>query len=575
MINTEVSLIFTEMADLLELKGENPFRIRAYRRAAQNIESLPQDLSTMMPEELEGIPGIGKDLAGKIIEYIESHTIRAWEDLRAEFPEGLLDLFSVPGLGPKTVKLLYDEMGISSLDELEKRAREGNLRELPHIKEKTEKNILKGLDLVKKRRDRTPLGQALPLAEDIVSSLRKSAPVRKIAIAGSIRRRKESIRDIDILVTSKDPLKTMDVFVHLPLVTRVIAKGKTKSSVELKDGMQVDLRVVEDNSYGAALMYFTGSKEHNIRIREMAVRKGLKVNEYGVFREATEERLGGKSEEEMYRLLGMDYIEPVLREDRGEIDAAVSGRLPRLIMLEDVKGDLHTHSEWSDGFLQIEEVALAAKERGYEYVAITDHSKGLGIANGLTEEKLLEQISVVDRINKKMKGIRVLKGVEVDIRSDGTLDFDNDILEKLDIVVASIHSGFKQSSGKITGRLVSAMKNPYVTIIAHPTGRLIGEREAYDVDLGKIFKVAAGTGTTLEINAHPARLDLNDINAREAKRLGVSLAICTDMHSAANFDLIHYGISVSQRGWIEKRDVINTMGLNVLTKFLQKKKKSR
>lgn len=575
MINSEISAIFNEIADLLELKGENTFRIRAYRRAAQNIDSLAYDLSAMRPEDLSGIPGIGKDLAGKIQEYIQSRTIKAWEELKSEYPEGIRDLFSVPGLGPRTVKLLYDELGIASLDELEKLARAGKLRGLPHIKEKTESNILKGLDLVRKGKERMPLGRALPLAEEIVALIEKDAPIQKIAIAGSIRRRKESIRDIDIIVTSKDPLKTMEVFVNLPPVKGVIAKGKTKSSVELKQGIQVDLRVVDDDSYGAALLYFTGNKAHNIRIRELAVRKGLKVNEYGIFSDATEERLGGKTEEEMYRIIGMNYIEPVLREDSGEVEAALKGDIPRLIELDDIKGDLHVHSDWSDGSHPIEEIASAAKALGYEYLAVTDHSKGLGIANGLSGERILEQIEEIDRVNKRMKGIRILKGVEVDIRSDGKLDLNNDVLQKLDLVVASIHSGFRQSPAKLTGRLIGAMRNPLVTIIAHPTGRLIGEREAYELDLGQLFAVAARTGTALEINAHPSRLDLNDLNVREAKKCGVPLVICSDMHSTRDFGLMHYGISVAQRGWIEKKDVVNTMSLNALKKFLLKKNKNR
>jgi len=572
MINKEIANIFNEMADLLELKDENVFRIRAYRRAAQNIETLPRDLSAMSAQEINGIQGIGKDLAGKIKEFIESHTVKAWEDLKAEFPEGILDLFRVPGLGPKTVKLLYDELGIRGIDDLEKSAREGRLRQVPHIREKTEKNILKGLETVRKGRDRMPLGRALPVAEEIVELLKRNAPVKQIAVAGSIRRRRETIRDIDIIVTSKDPVKTMDVFAGLPGVARVLAKGSTKSSIELNDGIQVDLRVVDDGSYGAAIMYFTGSKSHNIRLREFAVRKGLKINEYGIYREKTGELLGGKTEEEMYMVLGMKYIEPVLREDRGEVDAALAGKLPRLISGKDIKGDLHAHSDWSDGVHTIEEVAHAAKDLGYEYVAITDHSKGLGIANGLTGDRILEQIKIIDNVNQKVNGIRVLKGVEVDIRSDGSLDLDDDILRRLDVVVASIHSGFRQSKEKITSRLVSAMRNPFVTIIAHPTGRLLGERDAYDVDLDQVFKAAKETGTAMEINAHPARLDLNDINAREAVKQGIPLAICTDMHRKENFGLMHYGISVAQRGWIEKKHVVNTRRLNSFMKFIQKKK---
>lgn len=572
MINRDVARIFNEIAELLELKGENPFRIRAYQRAAQNIEVFPNDVATLLPEDVLKIPGIGKDLAMKIREYADTGTIRSWEELKAEFPEGILDMMTVPGLGPKTAKLLYDELKISNLEALEKYAREGKLKELPHIKEKTEQNILKGLEKLRKGRERNPIGEVLPLAEEIIEIMKKKAPVKEISVAGSIRRWKETIRDIDILVTSKNPDKVMEVFTGLPMVSNVLAKGQTKSSVVLKQGIQVDVRVVKDSEYGAALVYFTGSKAHNIKIREIAVRKGMKVSEYGIFDEKTGKSLGGRNEGDIYRILGMDYIEPELREDNGEVEAALGHSLPRLVTLEDMKGDLHVHSNWTDGKHAIAEIAAEAKKRGYEYIAITDHTKGLGITNGLTEERVLGQMKEIDSLNKKLKGFQVLKGIDVDIRSDGSLDMPDQILKKLDLVVASIHSGFTQTKEQITGRITKAMKNPLVTIIAHPTGRLINEREAYDVDMEKVFTIAQKTGTVLEINAHPARLDLNDVHSREAKRLDISIAISTDMHAATNFDFMKYGVAVARRGWLEKRDIVNTRKYRELQRLLARKK---
>lgn len=572
MINRDVARIFNEIAELLELKGENPFRIRAYQRAAQNIEVFPNDVATLLPEDLLKIPGIGKDLAMKIREYADTGTIRSWEELKAEFPEGILDMMTVPGLGPKTAKLLYDELKISNLEALEKYAREGKLKELPHIKEKTEQNILKGLEKLRKGRERNPIGEVLPLAEEIIEIMKKKAPVKEISVAGSIRRWKETIRDIDILVTSKNPDKVMEVFTGLPMVSNVLAKGQTKSSVVLKQGIQVDVRVVKDSEYGAALVYFTGSKAHNIKIREIAVRKGMKVSEYGIFDEKTGKSLGGRNEGDIYKVLGMDYIEAELREDNGEVEAALGHSLPRLVTLEDMKGDLHVHSNWTDGKHAIAEIAAEAKKRGYEYIAITDHTKGLGITNGLTEERVLGQMKEIDSLNKKLKGFQVLKGIDVDIRSDGSLDMPDQILKKLDLVVASIHSGFTQTKEQITGRITKAMKNPLVTIIAHPTGRLINEREAYDVDMEKVFAIAQKTGTVLEINAHPARLDLNDVHSREAKRLDISIAISTDMHAATNFDFMKYGVAVARRGWLEKRDIVNTRKYRELQRLLARKK---
>ncbi|MBM4141270.1 MAG: DNA polymerase/3'-5' exonuclease PolX, partial [Nitrospira sp.] len=522
MKNQEIARIFNDIADLLEIKGENPFRIRAYRRAAQNIEGLTRDVAETPKDELMKIPGIGQDLAGKIEEYVKTGRLQFYEDLRKEVPEGLSILLSVPSLGPKTAKLLFERLKVKDIETLEKLAREHKLIGLPGIKEKTEENILKGIEMVKRGMERQPLGKVLPYANDILEHLKKEAPMKKLTIAGSIRRWKDTIKDIDILATSENPKEVMDIFVHLPHVRDILMHGPTKSSVIINEGLQVDLRVVDEDSFGAALAYFTGSKAHNIRLREMAVKSGLKINEYGIFREKDNKKIGGKQEEDIYRILGLPYIPPELREDTGEIEAAMAGGLPELVELKDIKGDLHVHSKWSDGSHDFEELIHEAKKRGYEYIAITDHSKGLGIARGLNAERLMEEKKEIEAINKKLKGFRLIMGIEVDIRSDG-LDLPDDVLKEMDIVVASIHSGFKQGREQVTRRLVSAMKNPYVSIIAHPTGRLIGEREPYDVDMNEVLKVAKETGTAIEINAYPLRLDLNDVYAKMAKEKGVSI----------------------------------------------------
>ncbi len=560
------------MADLLEIKGENVFRIRAYRRAAQNIGGLPKDVAQMTEDELLAIPGIGKDLAGKIRHYIESGKMEAYDELRKEVPEGLTLLLSVPSLGPKTAKLLYDRLQIKDIDDLERLARERRLSGLPGIKDKTEENILKGIEMLRRGKERLPIGRVLPTAQDILSQLRKKAHVRELTLAGSLRRWKETVKDIDILATSEEPEKVMSAFVHLPVVREVLMHGPTKSSVVITEGIQVDLRVVEEASFGAALAYFTGSKSHNIRLREMAVKAGMKINEYGIYREKDDRRLGGEKEEDVYRLLGLPYIPPELREDTGEIEAAMEDRLPELLELTDIKGDLHVHTKRSDGSHTLQELVKAAGERGYEYIAITDHTKGLGVARGLNEEKILEELKEIKAFNRRLKGFRVLMGVEVDIRSDYTLDLPDEVLSKLDIVAASVHSGFRQSREQITKRLISAIKNPYVSVIAHPTGRLIGERDAYEVDMEKVFSAAKEAGKAMEINAYPLRLDINDAYAKRAKEMKIPIMINTDTHVINQFDFMIYGVSIGRRGWLEKGDVINTLNAENLLKWLRKSK---
>lgn len=571
MKNTEIAGIFNNIADLLEIKGENPFRIRAYRKAAFNITGIGKDISSISAVELLEIPGVGHDLAAKIEEYLKTGKVEAYEKLKLEAPETLIDMLAIPGLGPKTVSLLYRGHNIRDIDSLEKLAREHRLSGLPGIKDKTEAGIIKGIEMVRRFAARHPLGKVLPLANELREHIYASAPVEKLVIAGSLRRWKETIRDIDIIATSKDPDTVMKVFTRMPYVNRIITKGPTKSSVVLKDGIQVDIRVVEEESFGSALAYFTGSKEHNIRLRELASKAGLKINEYGIFRENDNRKLGGKSEEDIYNVLGLQYVPPELREDTGEIEAAASGTLPELIKASDIKGDLHVHSNWSDGAQDIEDLVATSLKKGYRYIALTDHSKGLGVARGLTEERIIEQKKIIDAINKKTGRFRLLSGAEVNIKSDGGLDFDDEVLKELDVVIASVHTGFKQSAGQITNRIVTAMKDPFVSIIGHPSGRLIGEREAYEVDMEEVLKTAAETGTAIEINAYPLRLDLAGPNVKMARSMNVQLVISTDSHNSGQFDNMLYGVSVARRGWLEKKNVLNTLQCSRLLKKLRKK----
>jgi len=516
-------------------------------------------VAAMSEKELSEVPGIGKDLAGKIHEFIETGKISKHEELKIEIPAGILELLKVPGLGPKKAMMLFQRLGVKGVGDLEKAIRDGRLTGLPGIQKKTEENILKGIELLTRVPDRRPLGRVLPLANDIVRLMKEKAPVDRIVVAGSIRRRKETVRDIDILTTSRRPGKVMEVFVSLPHVGRILMQGPTKSTIITDDGVQVDIRVVEEASFGAALVYFTGSKQHNIRLREMAVRLGLKINEYGIFTGTGEKRVGGKKEEDVYKALRLPNIPPELREDTGEIEAALEGKLPALVKPGDIRGDLHAHTRSSDGSHDLDAVVRAAQDRGYEYVAITDHTKGLGVAHGLDEHRLMEDILLIDKA----------KGTEIDIRSDGRLDLADYILTGLDIVVASVHSGFSQTEEQITKRLLTAIRHPCVSVIAHPTGRLIGERDAYAVDMEAVLKEAAKYGVAMEINAYPLRLDLSDVHVRMARDLGVPIVISTDMHVLNQFDFMSYGVSIARRGWLEKKDVLNTLPYEKLIKRLR------
>lgn len=573
MKNREIGRIFSEMADILEFKGDNPFKIRAYRRAALNLESLPRGVEELTPDELREVPGIGAELASKIEEYLKTGRVGAFERMKEAIPPGLVTLLSIPGMGPKTALMLYEKLGIRTIDELDEAVRNGRLDGLRGIKEKSVENIRSGIESVRRGRERTPLSKALPLARDLVEELKRRGPVGRIEIAGSIRRRCETVKDIDLLATSTDPARLMEVFVDLPLADRVLMNGSTRSSITVREGLQVDLRVVEESCFGSALAHLTGSRSHNVHLREMAVRRGLKINEYGIFREEDDFRLGGANEEDLYRILEIPFIPPELREDRGEVEAALAGELPQLVECGDLKGDLHVHSRWSDGAHSLEELADAARRCGLSYIALTDHSRELGIARGLTPERLMEQKREVAAVNARLEGFTILHGTEMDIRGDGMLDFPDEVLKELDVVIASVHSGFRQPKERVMARIAAAMRNPFVSIIGHPTGRLLGEREPYEIDMEELLLTARDTGTAMEINSYPQRLDLCDLHARRAKELGVAVTISSDSHTVSQFETLTWGVAVARRAWLSQQDVLNTLDAKALLARLHRKRR--
>jgi DNA polymerase (family 10) len=567
--NREIADILYGVADLLEIKGVQ-FKPRAYRRAAQTIETLQEDIKAICDRgELQEIPGIGSSIASKIQEIIETGSLGYLEELREELPQGLREIMEIEGLGPKKALKLHRNLEISSINELESAARSGKIRGLEGFGEKTEQNILQSIEMYRSAQERFLLGYVLPIAKEIQEKLRNLEAVTRISLAGSIRRRKETVGDVDILVTSQQPTKVMNFFTQLSQVKRVLAKGKTKSTVVLTNNLQVDLRVMEEESFGSALQYFTGSKEHNIRLREMALSKNWKLSEYSLLNKENNEKIAGENEEEIYKALGLSYIEPELRENRGEIEASSRGKLPHLIQYDDVKGDLHTHTTWSDGSHSIEEMAEAAKLLGYEYFAICDHSKTLQIAHGLTEEEIRKQMKEIEKLNRRMEGLTVLSGVELNIDADGKLDIRNDVLKDLDIAVAAVHSGFKQSEKKMTERVLTAMHNDYVDIIGHPTGRIINKRGSYQIDLSKIFEAASELGVLMEINAFPNRLDMSDLNCFKAKDYGIKFSLGTDAHNKDHLRYMELGVATARRGWLEKKDVANTFRLKKLRKLLE------
>ncbi|UCH33630.1 MAG: DNA polymerase/3'-5' exonuclease PolX [Armatimonadota bacterium] len=571
MTNRDTARVLEEIADLLEIKGESPFKVRAYQRAAQAIEGLSEQLSDMRGKTpFTDIPGIGASIARKIEELLDTGTCAFHQELLAEFPASLTALLGIPEIGPRKAQILHDQLGITSVDELEEAARAGRLRDLKGFGAKTEANILRGIERLRVHKARLPLAEAHPLAMEVVESLVLAAPVERIEPAGSIRRMRDTIGDIDILVTSSEPEEVMSAFVSLPVVHQVVARGGTKSSVVSASDAQIDVRVVEPESFGAALQYFTGSKEHNVRLRESAVRRGLRLSEYGVFEVKTDRRVAGATEEEVYAALDLPLIPPELREDRGEIAAAQRGELPQLVTVEDIKGDLHVHTKRTDGHHTIEEMAEAAKGAGYKYIAICDHSKSVGMAGGLFDDALLEHVEEIRAASKRIRGLTILAGTECDIRRDGSLDYPDDVLAQLDFVIAAVHSGFKMDADSMTSRIIDAMKNPYVDALAHPTGRIIGRRDPYEVDVERLLAAAAELGVAMEINAYPDRLDLRDIHARRAKELGVKIIINTDAHDCDHLRLITYGVATARRGWLEPEDVLNTLPLAALRKQLRR-----
>ncbi len=559
MRNSEVAALLYSISELLELKGENPFKVRAYAKAARAIEGMTGDIEEMTSQKkLKEIPGVGASIAEKIEEYLTTGKIELYGDLLNQVPAQLHDLLRVPGIGPKTAQVLYKKLGVKSIDELEKAARQHRVRRLEGFGAKKEENIIRAIERYRQRSTRIPLGTALPLARGIIEALKKYGVIDRIEPAGSLRRKKETVGDIDLQATSKDPLTAIEAFVHLPVVKTILGKGSTKATIVTRDAIQIDLRIVEDRSFGTSLQYFTGSKEHNIKLRDLARQKGLKLSEYNLEEVLTGKKIYCSSDDEVYIKLGLPPIPAEIREDTGEIEAALKGKLPGLVEPGEIKGDFHTHTNWSEGTNTLEEMALAAKQLGYEYVAITDHSRSLGVAHGLSEERLLKQMEEIERLNDKLEDFHIFSGTEVDIKADASIDFSDSILKQCDVVVAALHVGQRQTRREITGRLIAAMENEHVDIIAHPTGRIIGEREGYDVDMDALLTTAANTDTVLEINAYPSRLDLSDVNARKAKSKGVRLTIDTDSHSTEQLRFMEFGVNMARRAWIEKEDLVNT-----------------
>jgi DNA polymerase (family 10) len=562
--NFEVARLFYEMAALLEVHDESRFRVRAYQRAAQTLEGLAEDVRTIAARgELQTLPGVGRDLAGRIDEYLLTGRIAQLEALRGSMPPSVLGLLEIRGLGPRTARLLFDRLGVDSVDRLEAICRSKEILTVGGVREKTRENILKGIALWRAGRARMPLTRARTLAAQLATALRAHGGVERLEIAGSIRRMCETVKDVDILVTSSDPARVIGTLCALPSVLEVLGRGDTRASVRHQDGVQVDLRVVAPEAFGAALQYFTGSKDHNVRVREIASRRGLRVSEYGVFDERTGGRIAGATEEDVYAAVGLAWIPPELRENTGEVEAARAGRLPALVTAEAIRGDLHAHTEWSDGHHTLERLVEAAEARGYEYIIVSDHSQSTAIAGGLTVDRLRAQLEAIRALQPRHR-IRILTGCECDILADGTMDFPDDVLGELDVVLAAVHSRFKQSREAMTARIVRALAHPHVDVLAHPTGRRIGAREPYDVDLEAVFAAARRHGKAIEINSSPDRLDLSDGHARRAGDLGIPLVISTDTHYLPELDHLELGLGVARRAWLTPAHVLNTRSLDDL-----------
>lgn len=570
--NGDISKTLRRIATLLELQNANPFRVRSYENAARIVEGLSRPVAELLEsgEDLSKHRGIGEDLAGKIKSIADTGTVDILEKLEKKLPEGLVELVKLPGLGPKKVHQLYKELKIDSLEKLEKAARNGRIAKLSGFGEKTERNILENLKSQKKKgyAPRWKWIEAEQSANELIHHLNNVSGVGDVEVAGSYRRRKETVGDLDVLITSQRSAKVMDHFVAFESTKKVVSKGKTKSTIILTSGLQVDLRVIPKRSFGAALYYFTGSKAHNIHVRKRALEKGLKINEYGVFK--GERMVAGKTEDEVFKKVGLPFIAPELREDRGEIEAAENGALPTLIELKDIRGDLHSHTTRTDGRNTLEEMAEKARQLGLEYLAITEHSKRVAMAKGLDEKALENHIKKIDKVNESLSNLTLLKGVEVDILKNGNLDLSDDVLKQLDVTICSVHYNRNMSREKMTDRVIRAMDNRHFNILGHPTGRLINERDPFDIDLEKIFEAAKERGCFVELNAQPDRLDLDDVYCKMAKEMGVKIAVSTDAHSVGGLEKMYCGIGQARRGWLEKKDVINARTLKSLLKLLKR-----
>lgn len=560
MRNAEVAEFLENIGDILEIKGETIFKVRAYRDAARTIGSLSEPVEDVAARgELTELPGIGESICGKIIEYLQTGRSEYYDDLRRQISPGLAELLEVPGIGPRKARLFFDALGIDSVDALERAAREHQLSAVRGIGPKTEQNVLNAIERMRGRSGRALLGVALPTAVPVLETIRGFREVVRADLAGSLRRMMETIGDLDLLAASDDPKAVVERFVTLPIAREVLVRGPSKGTIVTPEHLQIDLRVVKPEEYGAALQYFTGSKAHNVRIRTIAEGMGLKVNEYGVFRVSDNERVAGETEDGVYRALGLDWMPPELREDQGEIRAAQEHTLPNLVEVADLRGDLHMHTDWSDGSSTPEEMVRAARSRGYEYVVISDHSVSMAFVHGLTLDRIREQRALIADLGRRYPDIRVLQGIEVNIRADGSLDYDDEVMAQFDVVTASVHGGMQMNRERMTERIIRAMSNPSVDIIGHPTGRLIGRRDPIEVDMQALMRAAARTDTALEVNSQPDRLDLRDADVRLARDHGVMLAIDSDAHSTEQLDLVVYGVATARRGWAGRSDVLNAL----------------
>ena len=571
MNNKELADTFSLIADLMQIKGEVIYKILAYRKAADTLVAYPRAVEGLYKEggKLTDIPGVGKAIGDKIAELLDTGKLEFLEKLKKEVPVTMADMLEIPDLGPKKVKLFWDEMGITTIEQLKKAAEKGKLRDLPGMGAKSEVKILEGIESLSRRTGRTPLGDAWPAAQEQLDLIRKVKGVEAAEVAGSLRRMKETVGDIDILVSAKDSAPVMKAFVEQPTVARVLGEGEIKSSVEFQNGSRAQIWVHPPERFGTALQYATGSKDHNVRLRELALKQGLSLSDQALTKEDGTEILAS-TEEEVYKILGLDWVAPEMREDRGEVQAAKDKKLPKLIAVKDIRAELHSHSTWSDGKASIQQMAEEAIKRGHKVLAVTDHSVSLGIGNGLSVERLHEQRQEIEKVRKKIGDkLLILHGTEMEIRADGKLDFDDETLAWLDIVIASLHVSIRQPREQVTERMLNALNNPHVDIIAHPTNRLIPDREGADLDMDVILQAAADTDTVLEINSNPRRLDLEDIYARRAIEMGIKLVINTDAHRPEHMDFLHYGVATARRAWVEKKNVINTWTPKQIEKWLQ------